>query len=87
MNFSINLKDSVNELFYQLVLSKLLSCLRVFTDEDPEERRGQVLILLVEQALRFHDYKAANVHCQELMATGEADKLLSTLLMSSLHDE
>uniref|UniRef100_A0A8C4LN66 NBAS subunit of NRZ tethering complex n=1 Tax=Equus asinus asinus TaxID=83772 RepID=A0A8C4LN66_EQUAS len=32
--------------------------------------RGQVLILLVEQALRFHDYKAANVHCQELMATG-----------------
>ncbi|XP_058144004.1 NBAS subunit of NRZ tethering complex [Dasypus novemcinctus] len=38
--------------------------------EDSEERRGQVLILLVEQALRFHDYKAANVHCQELMATG-----------------
>uniref|UniRef100_U3FS09 Neuroblastoma-amplified sequence n=1 Tax=Callithrix jacchus TaxID=9483 RepID=U3FS09_CALJA len=38
--------------------------------EDPEERRGQVLILLVEQALRFHDYKAANMHCQELMATG-----------------
>ncbi|XP_073905302.1 NBAS subunit of NRZ tethering complex isoform X2 [Castor canadensis] len=38
--------------------------------EDPEERRGQVLILLVEQALRFHDYKAANVHCQELMAAG-----------------
>ncbi|XP_030897016.1 neuroblastoma-amplified sequence [Leptonychotes weddellii] len=38
--------------------------------EDPEERRGQVLILLVEQALRFHDYKAASVHCQELMATG-----------------
>ncbi|XP_077009351.1 NBAS subunit of NRZ tethering complex isoform X2 [Tamandua tetradactyla] len=38
--------------------------------EDAEERRGQVLILLVEQALRFHDYKAASVHCQELMATG-----------------
>ncbi|XP_037384398.1 NBAS subunit of NRZ tethering complex [Talpa occidentalis] len=38
--------------------------------EDAEERRGQVLILLAEQALRFHDYKAANVHCQELMATG-----------------
>ncbi|XP_054977538.1 NBAS subunit of NRZ tethering complex [Sorex araneus] len=38
--------------------------------EDAEERRGQVLILLVDQALRFHDYKAANVHCQELMATG-----------------
>ncbi|KAF0870718.1 NBAS protein, partial [Crocuta crocuta] len=52
--------------------SKLLGLadlLRV-AGEDPEERRGQVLILLVEQALRFHDYKAANVHCQELMATG-----------------
>ncbi|XP_069925849.1 NBAS subunit of NRZ tethering complex isoform X1 [Oryctolagus cuniculus] len=52
--------------------SKLLSLaelLRV-AGEDPEERRGQVLILLVEQALRFHDYKAANMHCQELMAAG-----------------
>nr|XP_060503222.1 NBAS subunit of NRZ tethering complex [Panthera onca] len=47
----------------------LADLLRV-AGEDPEERRGQVLILLVEQALRFHDYKAANVHCQELMATG-----------------
>ncbi|KAJ1077714.1 hypothetical protein K5549_011041 [Capra hircus] len=47
----------------------LAELLRV-AGEDPEERRGQVLILLVEQALRFHDYKAANVHCQELMATG-----------------
>ncbi|XP_019512177.1 PREDICTED: neuroblastoma-amplified sequence [Hipposideros armiger] len=37
---------------------------------DSEERRGQVLVLLVEQALRFHDYKAASVHCRELMATG-----------------
>lgn len=59
----------------------------MFTGEDPEERRGQVLILLVEQALRFHDYKAANVHCQELMATGEIDKLLNTLPRSALHDE
>ncbi|XP_040848780.1 neuroblastoma-amplified sequence isoform X2 [Ochotona curzoniae] len=52
--------------------SKLLSLaelLRV-AGEDAEERRGQVLILLVEQALRFHDYKAANMHCQELMASG-----------------
>ncbi|KAM6149969.1 NBAS subunit of NRZ tethering complex [Erethizon dorsatum] len=47
----------------------LAELLRV-AGEDPEERRGQVLILLVEQALRIHDYKAANVHCQELMATG-----------------
>ncbi|XP_029794135.1 neuroblastoma-amplified sequence isoform X3 [Suricata suricatta] len=47
----------------------LADLLRV-AGEDPEERRGQVLILLVEQALRFHDYKAANVHCQELMASG-----------------
>uniref|UniRef100_E1BFA8 NBAS subunit of NRZ tethering complex n=1 Tax=Bos taurus TaxID=9913 RepID=E1BFA8_BOVIN len=50
-------------------LLDLAELLRV-AGEDPEERRGQVLILLVEQALRFHDYKAANVHCQELMATG-----------------
>ncbi|XP_036191191.1 neuroblastoma-amplified sequence isoform X1 [Myotis myotis] len=47
----------------------LAELLRV-AGEDPEERRGQVLILLVEQALRFHDYKAASVHCQELMAAG-----------------
>lgn len=47
----------------------LAELLRV-AGQDAEERRGQVLILLVDQALRFHDYKAANVHCQELMATG-----------------
>ncbi|XP_036290535.1 neuroblastoma-amplified sequence isoform X3 [Pipistrellus kuhlii] len=47
----------------------LAELLRV-AGEDPEERRGQVLVLLVEQALRFHDYKAASVHCQELMAAG-----------------
>ncbi|XP_045142533.1 neuroblastoma-amplified sequence, partial [Echinops telfairi] len=47
----------------------LAELLRV-AGEDSEERRGQVLILLVEQALRFQDYKAANMHCQELMATG-----------------
>lgn len=56
-----------------MILPKSVSHLHVFTGEDPEERRGQVLILLVEQALRFHDYKAASVHCQELMATGEVD--------------
>lgn len=38
------------------------------------ERKGQVLILLVEQALGFQDYKAASMHCQELMATGEVIK-------------
>lgn len=65
----------------------LSSHLLVLTGEDAEERRGQVLILLVEQALRFHDYKAASAHCQELMATGEVDCLLITLLMSFLHDE
>lgn len=40
------------------------------------ERKGQVLILLVEQALSFQDYKAASMHCQELMATGEVNKLM-----------
>ncbi|KAI6056174.1 NBAS [Marmota monax] len=49
----------------------LAELLRV-AGEDAEERRGQVLILLVEQALHFHDYKAANMHCQELMAAGYA---------------
>uniref|UniRef100_A0A8C9NHE8 NBAS subunit of NRZ tethering complex n=1 Tax=Serinus canaria TaxID=9135 RepID=A0A8C9NHE8_SERCA len=33
------------------------------------EKRSS-LILLVEQALSFQDYKAASMHCQELMATG-----------------
>ncbi|KAF6105051.1 NBAS subunit of NRZ tethering complex [Phyllostomus discolor] len=47
----------------------LAELLRV-AGEDPDERRGQVLMLLVEQALRFHDYKAASVHCRELMAAG-----------------
>lgn len=37
------------------------------------ERKGQVLILLVEQALKYQDYKAANMHCQELMASGKND--------------
>uniref|UniRef100_A0A8D2E262 NBAS subunit of NRZ tethering complex n=1 Tax=Sciurus vulgaris TaxID=55149 RepID=A0A8D2E262_SCIVU len=49
----------------------LAELLRV-AGEDSEERRGQVLMLLVEQALHFHDYKAANMHCQELMAAGYA---------------
>ncbi|OBS59100.1 hypothetical protein A6R68_09775, partial [Neotoma lepida] len=47
----------------------LAELLRV-AGEDPEERRGQVLILLVEQALHVHDYKAASTYCQELMAAG-----------------
>uniref|UniRef100_A0A8D2MV11 NBAS subunit of NRZ tethering complex n=1 Tax=Zonotrichia albicollis TaxID=44394 RepID=A0A8D2MV11_ZONAL len=47
----------------------LANLLRVAGD-DQMERRGQVLILLVEQALSFQDYKAASMHCQELMATG-----------------
>ncbi|XP_063110384.1 NBAS subunit of NRZ tethering complex isoform X3 [Cavia porcellus] len=47
----------------------LAELLRV-AGEDSEERRGQVLTLLVQQALCFHDYKAANMHCQELMAMG-----------------
>uniref|UniRef100_A0A5F8H6Y9 NBAS subunit of NRZ tethering complex n=1 Tax=Monodelphis domestica TaxID=13616 RepID=A0A5F8H6Y9_MONDO len=38
--------------------------------EDHEARKGQVLVLLVQQALRFQDHKAASMHCQELMATG-----------------
>nr|XP_045004804.1 neuroblastoma-amplified sequence isoform X1 [Jaculus jaculus] len=52
-----------------LKLLDLAELLRV-AGEDAEERRGQVLILLVEQALYVHDYKAASMHCQELMAAG-----------------
>uniref|UniRef100_A0A8C3T5M6 NBAS subunit of NRZ tethering complex n=1 Tax=Chelydra serpentina TaxID=8475 RepID=A0A8C3T5M6_CHESE len=47
----------------------LADLLRVAGD-DQTERKGQVLILLVEQALHFQDYKAASMHCQELIATG-----------------
>ncbi|NXG33710.1 NBAS protein, partial [Dromaius novaehollandiae] len=47
----------------------LANLLRIAGD-DQMERKGQVLILLVEQALSFQDYKAASMHCQELMATG-----------------
>ncbi|XP_041486381.1 neuroblastoma-amplified sequence [Microtus oregoni] len=47
----------------------LAELLRV-AGEDPEERRGQVLILLVEQALHVQDYKAASMYCQDLMAAG-----------------
>ncbi|CAH6786831.1 Nbas [Phodopus roborovskii] len=50
-------------------LLDLAELLRV-AGEDPEERRGQVLILLVEQALHVQDYKAASTYCQELMASG-----------------
>ena len=74
--------------FMNSCCQKSLSHLYVFTGEDPDERRGQVLMLLAEQALRLHDYKAASVHCQELMATGEVDsgQPLSTLFMSPLRD-
>ncbi|XP_029451786.1 neuroblastoma-amplified sequence [Rhinatrema bivittatum] len=47
----------------------LANLLRVAGD-DKAERKGQVLTLLAEQALNFQDYRAANMHCQELMATG-----------------
>ncbi|XP_064002508.1 NBAS subunit of NRZ tethering complex isoform X2 [Pogoniulus pusillus] len=47
----------------------LANLLRVAGD-DQMERKGQVLILLVEQALSFQDYKAASMHCQELMSAG-----------------
>ncbi|XP_039190737.1 neuroblastoma-amplified sequence isoform X2 [Crotalus tigris] len=47
----------------------LANLLKVAGD-DQMERKGQVLILLVEQALKYQDYKAANMHCQELMASG-----------------
>nr|XP_048295685.1 NBAS subunit of NRZ tethering complex isoform X2 [Myodes glareolus] len=50
----------------------LAELLRV-AGEDSEERRGQVLILLVEQALHVQDYKAASMYCQDLMAAGYSE--------------
>ncbi|XP_063771451.1 NBAS subunit of NRZ tethering complex isoform X2 [Pseudophryne corroboree] len=49
-----------------LALARLL---RVAGNEEME-RTGQVLTLLSEQALECQDYRAANSHCQELMASG-----------------
>ncbi|XP_042740699.1 neuroblastoma-amplified sequence isoform X2 [Lagopus leucura] len=49
----------------------LANLLRV-AEDDQMERKGQVLILLVEQALSSQDYKAASMHCQELMTAGYA---------------
>nr|XP_056712438.1 NBAS subunit of NRZ tethering complex [Euleptes europaea] len=53
-------------------LLELADLLRVAGD-DQIERKGKVLILLVEQALQLQDYKAANMHCQELMASGYSE--------------
>ncbi|XP_075057514.1 NBAS subunit of NRZ tethering complex isoform X2 [Mixophyes fleayi] len=50
-------------------LLALAHLLRVAGNEETE-RKGQVLTLLSEQALECQDYKAANVHCQDLMASG-----------------
>ncbi|XP_077167102.1 NBAS subunit of NRZ tethering complex isoform X2 [Paroedura picta] len=53
-------------------LLELADLLRVAGDNQTE-RKGKVLILLVEQALRLENYKAANMHCQELMASGDSE--------------
>ncbi|KAM3930474.1 NBAS subunit of NRZ tethering complex isoform 3-T3 [Leptodactylus fuscus] len=50
-------------------LLALAHLLRVAGNEETE-MKGQVLTLLAEQALHCQDYKAANGHCQELMAAG-----------------
>nr|XP_061784995.1 NBAS subunit of NRZ tethering complex-like isoform X2 [Nerophis lumbriciformis] len=48
-------------------LLSLASLLRVAGD-DEAARKGQVLTLLAEQALQYLDFKAAYIHCQDLMA-------------------
>ncbi|XP_027139762.1 NBAS subunit of NRZ tethering complex [Larimichthys crocea] len=50
-------------------LLHLASLLRVAGD-DKAARKGQVLTLLAEQALRCRDFKASYIHCQDLMAAG-----------------
>lgn len=39
--------------------------------DDEARRKGQVLTLLAEQALHCQDFKAAYIHCQDLMAAGK----------------
>ncbi|XP_041831827.1 neuroblastoma-amplified sequence isoform X2 [Melanotaenia boesemani] len=50
-------------------LLSLASHLRV-SGTDEAMRKGQVLILLAEQALQCLDFKASYIHCQDLMAAG-----------------
>lgn len=45
-------------------------CVCVRLGDDKALRKGQVLTLLAEQALTRLDFKAAYIHCQELMAAG-----------------
>ncbi|XP_061126095.1 NBAS subunit of NRZ tethering complex isoform X1 [Syngnathus typhle] len=52
-------------------LLNVASLLRVAGD-DEATRKGQVLTLLAEQALRCLDFKASYIHCQDLMAAGYA---------------
>ncbi|XP_072107378.1 NBAS subunit of NRZ tethering complex isoform X1 [Mobula birostris] len=50
-------------------LLRLADLLRV-GGHDKAERKGQVLVLLAEQALDYQDFKVASIHCQELMSAG-----------------
>ncbi|XP_027896196.1 NBAS subunit of NRZ tethering complex [Xiphophorus couchianus] len=50
-------------------LLNLASLLRVSGDDD-NRRKGQVLTLLAEQALKCLDFKASYIHCQDLMGAG-----------------
>lgn len=38
--------------------------------DDDNRRKGQVLTLLAEQALKCLDFKASYIHCQDLMGAG-----------------
>ncbi|XP_060709523.1 NBAS subunit of NRZ tethering complex isoform X1 [Hemiscyllium ocellatum] len=49
-----------------LILADLL---RV-AGQDKAQRKGEVLVLLAEQALEYEDYKASSIHCQDLMSAG-----------------
>uniref|UniRef100_A0A4W3IP51 NBAS subunit of NRZ tethering complex n=1 Tax=Callorhinchus milii TaxID=7868 RepID=A0A4W3IP51_CALMI len=53
-------------------LLRLADLLRV-AGEDKAQRKGQVLVLLAEQAFQCLDYKVASIHCQELMSAGYSD--------------
>lgn len=56
---------------------KKKNLISVCVGDDKATRKGQVLMLLAEQALQFLDFKTSYIHCQDLMAAGMSDAQIS----------
>ncbi len=69
-------------MFQNLSYITVVWCFGVCLGEDEVKRKGQVLTLLAEQALRCQDFKASYIHCQDLMATGKPAQLDSKSLFT-----